>query len=443
VPQPRRWLLWSALAYLGVVAATTAGLVHLHATARDQLEDALGLRLRDVASATRHLVDGDAILSWSFDPEPDTELLWLASRLERIRKDNDLAEVTLCDRDGFVIASASGRLERGQPNVFWNLDRPAVELAREGVGSVSRLYRTDGLYQKSAHVPILDREGAVAGVLTVEGDADFFSTLAALRRGAWLTVTAVLAFLAVMGALLLGIHRSLERARADLARQEQLAAMGRMTAGIAHEIRNPLGIIRGSAQHLQRILRDHGIQDEVAAFIPEEVDRLDRILSGYLAFGRDDNVPFTSLPLHQLVARTAGLLTDEFAAQDVVLELAPPAEVTVMGDAPRLQQVMLNLLLNARDAAPAGSTVTVAVSCVQDQATVTVADQGPGLSDEAASRAFEPFWTTHDKGSGLGLAVSRRIARQHGGELDLVNRADGPGCAATLTLPLAPSASAR
>ncbi len=444
MPQQRRWLLWSALAYLGVLAATATGLGLLYSAARSHLDEALGLRLQGVATSAMHLVDGDAIPTWSFDPEPGTDLIWLTSRLERLREDNDLAEVTLCDHGGFVIASASGRVERGAPNIFWDLDRPSVDLARVGVPSISRLYRAGDLYQKSAHAPIFDRDGRVAGVLTVEGNAGFFQTLAALRRGAWVTVAAVLTFLAVMGALLLGIHRSLERARTNLARQEQLATMGRMTAGIAHEIRNPLGIIRGSAQHLQRVLRDHGLDDEVAAFIPEEVDRLDRILSSYLAFGRDDDAPFAPVALPPLASRTARLLGDEFQARGLTLAVQPADPVEVLGDAPRLQQVLLNLLLNARDAMPAGGEVTVTIASTADgRRRLTVSPcwtRARAWAGTPAEKVFDPFWTTKDKGSGLGLAISRRIAHQHGGDLSLSSRDPGPGCDAILTLPRAPSA---
>ena len=433
----RRWLLWAALAYAGVLVATAVGLGALYRTARDRLDDALGQRLQAVATATVHLVDGDAIVDWAFDPVASTDLLWLVSRLERIRDANDLAEITLCDQAGFVVASASGRVERGAPNVFWDLDRSAVELALAGAPSVSRLYRGGDLYQKSAHAPVFDRDGAVAGVLTVEGDADFFGALAGLRRGAWLTVALVLGFLTVMGALLLGIHRSLERTRTSLDRQERLATMGRMTAGIAHEIRNPLGIIRGSAEHLQRVLRDRGIDDPVAAFIPEEVDRLDRILARYLALGRDDPGEMVTLDLRRLAARTVRLVRDEFAASGQAVALAPGPDPDVRGDAPRLQQVVLNLLLNARDAMPDGGRIEVSVACAADHATLVVRDQGAGFDDAHLARAFEPFWTTKDRGSGLGLAVSRRIARAHDGELTLANRNDGRGAEAVLALPRA------
>jgi len=435
----RRWLIWAAGAYVGILVVVTGGLWLLYRGARDHLDEALGLRLLAVANTAVQLVDGDRLGDWAFAGEESTDLLWLTSRCEQIRRENDLAELTLCDADGFVIISTTARLDRGETNVYWDLDRPAVELAREGFPAVSHLYRAGPLYQKSAHAPVFDRRGEVVGVLTVEGNADFFGALAALRRGAVLTIASVFVFLALLGLLLLRSQRALEQTRAQLLRQENLAAMGRMTAGIAHEIRNPLGIIRGAGEHLQRILRDRGLEDEVAAFIPAEVDRLDRILAGYLALGTDREGEPEDLDLGALVRRTARLVADELARAQVSLAITDPLPLApVRGDPRRLQQVLLNLLLNARDAMPAGGRIDVALRGDGDRLQLTVLDTGGGLRDIDPEQAFEAFRTTKDKGSGLGLAVSRRIARAHGGDLSLADRTDGHGCQATLTLPRRP-----
>jgi two-component system, OmpR family, sensor kinase len=435
----RRWMLWTAAAYLGVLVVVAAGLALLYGGARTRLDDALGQRLVAVATTASYLVEGDRLADWSFDPEPATDLLWLQSRCEQIRRENDLAEVTLCGSDGYVVLSATGRLARGELDVFWDVDRPAVEQARSGAAAASRLYRQGALVQKAAYAPVLDSQGEVVGVLTVEGSADFFDALANLRRGAWLTSVAVLVFLGGLGLLLARLHLSLEHSRDQLARQENLAAMGRLTAGIAHEIRNPLGIIRGAGQHLQRVLAERGVADEVAAFIPEEVDRLDRILTGYLAFGADAPVEPEDVDLAQLARRTARLLESELRAGGVTVRVAEPLpSARLRGDPRRLQQVLLNLLLNARDAMPGGGEVVLALASEGGRHCLTVTDAGEGLEAGARERAFDPFWTTKEKGSGLGLAVSRRLAREHGGDLTLADRADGRGCVARLELPADP-----
>ena len=168
------------------------------------------------------------------------------------------------------------------PRPLWARRRPTALYRLGGPG---------GALQKSAHAPVFyyfEDTPDVVAIVTVSGNPDFFAALGLLRQGG-LSDRGYRdpGHLVLMGIFLFQINRSLEAYRASILRQENLAAMGRMTAGIAHEIRNPLGIIRGAGEHLQEVLTNAGIEDEVADFIPEEVDRLDQILTGYLAFGTD------------------------------------------------------------------------------------------------------------------------------------------------------------
>jgi len=427
-------MIWGVVAYAAILVSVAAGLSSLYRSSRDRLDEALGKRLLAVATTTTQLVDGSLLDPWSLDPEPSLDFLWLTSRIQQIRRSNDLAEITLCDTSGFVLISASGRLDKGELDVFWDLDRPAVSLAQQGFPSASRLYRNGSLYQKSAHAPVFDGRGRTVGILTVEGDADFFDTLTTLRTGALITGAAVLILLAVLGLLLHRVTLALERYRLASLRQENLAAMGRMTAGIAHEIRNPLGIIRGSGQHLERVLGDHGLEDPATGFITEEVDRLDQVLTGYLAFGTDTTSETETVDLARLARRTLAMLADDLAPVVVAID-EPLAEATCQGDPRRLQQVVLNLLLNARDAMPDGGIITLALSADSQDLSLQIRDEGPGLPIADPNKLFEPFWTTKEKGSGLGLAVSRRIAQEHHGRLELANRIDQSGTVATLTLP--------
>ncbi|MFO7608395.1 MAG: ATP-binding protein, partial [Candidatus Krumholzibacteriia bacterium] len=178
-------------------------------------------------------------------------------------------------------------------------------------------------------------------------------------------------------------------------------------------------------------------------FIPEEVDRLDRILSGYLAFGRDGDSAAEVFALGPVVRRGAALLEGELTAAGVGVRLDLPADdLTVRGDPRRLQQVLLNLLLNARDAMPGGGTVTVTLARGDGGAVLAVRDEGGGL-DAAPEQCFEPFWTTKQKGGGLGLSLSRRIVAGMGGTLELGNRGDRSGAEALVRLPvLAPADAA-
>ena len=434
----RRRIWTGVAAYLAIMLAVALSLSHLYGRSRDSLDEALGERLAGVAVTASYLVDGDSLAVWSYDPQESLDFLWLRSRLEQVRRENDLSELVLCDADGFVLVSAVRRQAKGDLNVYWDLDPAAVASAREGFATPSRLYRSGDLMQKSAHAPVWNSRGRVAGVITAEAEADFLDALTALRRAAWLTAGLVLAFLSLMAWLLSRQQRALIGARTAMLRQENLATMGRMTAGIAHEIRNPLGIIRGAGEIQAKHLREAGIDLPTLDYIPDEVDRLDRILTRYLTFGRGGSgLESEPLDLAKLVRRSARLAERELAASGAELAVEiDDGPLTVSGDNPSLQQVMLNLLLNARDAMPEGGRVTVRLAREGAEAVLRVLDEGTGLGGLSEDEIFEPFRTTKEKGSGLGLAMVRQVVDEHGGAIGLQDREDGPGAVAEVRLPL-------
>ncbi len=437
---PRAPLTAAALACAVLAAAVSVGLVRLHGAARDRLDQALGQRLLAVATVLAESAPPDSVRALAWDIGG---FAWADSARRSWRRTadrNGLAEIALVTPEGRILLSTTDNVLLGGVGDFWLLDEPAVSRACDQAKAVVEPTRLVGeVHQASVHAPVVVDDPAVGApyveaVVTVRARPDFFSTLVDLRRGAWVTLAVVLAVLVLVMAVLYRLQVSVQRARASLARQENLAAMGRMTAGIAHEIRNPLGIIRGAGQHLQRVLGEAGIEDEVADFIPEEVDRLDRILTGYLAFGRDADAEDEVFPLAAAVRRGVRTVEGELRADGIEVDVLAEADGDVRGDPRRLQQVLLNLLLNARDAMPGGGAVTVTIRRDGGSLAVAVADEGGGL-DASAEQCFEPFWTSKEKGGGLGLSLSRRIVEGMGGALDLRNRTDGGGAVAELRLP--------
>lgn len=438
----RHWFAWAFLAYAVIIAVVSFALVNLYAASRDRLDQAMGERLLAVAVSLATTTDGKLIpVQGGGNPSP-AYLDILEADFFSLSQDQELAEISLMYPDGTVLLSTDPSLEKGLPNDFWELSRGAVDSAIDGIASSTPLYFHQNNYQKSAHAPVrvFDPEFGddfVVAVVTVSGNARFFDSLAQLKKGAILTGAMVLIILISMGVFLYRINMSFERYQESIRRQENLAAMGRMTAGIAHEIRNPLGIIRGAGQHLQRILKQADIDDPVADFIPEEVDRLNHILTGYLSFGSQKESPAEAFDLSMCLRRSQGMIQEEL--QQTAVEILLPEvmnSVMVMGDPLRLQQVILNLLINARDAMPDGGKIQVDIAPDGGTVTITIADSGSGLGGVDSARLFEPFWTNKEKGSGLGLAMSRRIIEDMSGSLELRDRHDQKGALAEIILPV-------
>lgn len=244
------------------------------------------------------------------------------------------------------------------------------------------------------------------------------------------------------------------RAReADYRRRDRLAALGEMAAGIAHEIRNPLNIMRNAAQRLlRRTPEGEADQREMSQFIIEEVDRLNRVVSQFLTFARHPLPDPQPTDLNALVQRALGVLAPEADEAAVTVELRLEPELTpALLDPEQGYRVLLNLVQNAfQQMAPQGggrltvSTRTISPSV--DDATdpgrlvqLEIADTGPGIKADLLDRVFNPFFTTREHGVGLGLSLVHNIVAAHGGEIT-VTSAPGRGATFVISLPAAPPA---
>ncbi len=233
-------------------------------------------------------------------------------------------------------------------------------------------------------------------------------------------------------------RREQEQLRDELRRAEHLAALGKLLAGVAHEVRNPLAGIRSTVQLWQR-LPDTTRNPQSLEAVVRAVDRLNDIVSRLLYFARPDKTDRQPIAMNRLLEDTLNLLHAQAAGQSVGIErdLAPDLP-PVLGSASALQQVFLNLATNALQAMPHGGRL-VCRTRRQPQppgVEISFADTGPGISPEGRRHLFEPFFTTRPEGTGLGLALCREIVTRHGGRID-VESPKGAGAIFRLSLPAA------
>jgi len=286
-----------------------------------------------------------------------------------------------------------------------------------------------------------------AEVVLLTGFASVESAAAAIRSGACAYLVkpcAVPELLLTVGQALRQVRLQSEREeltrRAQLA--EKLAAVGRLTAGLSHEIRNPLNAAALQLSVLERRVRrlPEGGQApllEPLVLVRDEIRRLDQTLQDFLLFSRPRELVRRPVPMEALLRKVVDLLSGDAEARGVrlVMEVASGTPAPA-GDEDVLRQVLLNLILNALDVSPQGGRIRLLGRPMEDGVELVVADEGPGIPAEVRDRLFEPFFTTKPNGTGLGLAIVHSLVDQHGGRV-WVDRAEPHGAAFHIRLPRA------
>ena len=319
---------------------------------------------------------------------------------------------------GIITLDTTGHITRANRAARTLLDRP-VEVgdlppppAREYLGSGARGYRQIEVGDRTLGLhaaPLVGVRGETLGSVLVLDDLSELRTL-----------------------------------EAQVQRAQRLAALGRLASGLAHEIRNPLGIIRAAAQMLQQFLGDSAALGEYAQVMQTEIDRVDRLIEQLLAYASPRILQRGPIDVAQLINR-ALVLTRAYAAQhDIQLVVEIDTDLPLVeGDAELLHQALVNLLLNGIQATPRSGTVCLSAHTPAEElhATptliLTISDTGHGICPDDLPHIFDPFFTTRADGTGLGLSIVQQIVQEHGGAID-VQSESGAGASFVLRLPTLP-----
>jgi len=274
----------------------------------------------------------------------------------------------------------------------------------------------------------------------------YASAADAIRAQAYLQLVVTAAAIIVLAGLTYYLLRMLHRFLDLQARQESarhLTALGTMAATLAHEIRNPLGAMKGLTQLAQENLSgDHAAQPFMKTVV-SEAERLEKLVTDLLSFARPRKPSFERFDFGHMLEDIRTQMRSKPEAAGKTIELAPESDsLFIYSDPDGVRQILLNMVVNAIEVTPEGGRVVIKAGMDRgrDLLVVEVKDDGPGLGDRDPKELFEPFVTSKTKGTGLGLPVSRRIAAAIGGTLTLHNRPGG-GARCVLRVPTQPAAS--
>jgi signal transduction histidine kinase len=338
------------------------------------------------------------------------------------------------------------------------LEDEGYQIATAGTGAEGLARAAQGFDVALVDVRLPDCDGTIlteklraawpeSAVVLLTGFAALDTAIAAVRAGAF----AYLVKPAGTPELLLTVEQALRQVRLyaekrELSRRaqvaEKLAAVGTMTAGLSHEIRNPLNGATLQLAVLERRVHklpegEQGPLLEPLLLVRDEIRRLEHLLQDFLQFARPQVLEPRPVSLAEISTAVSALLGGDAERRSVKLTADVPRDLpAVNGDPERLRQVLMNLTLNALEATPANGAVHIAAERDAGEALLAVDDSGPGIAPESLDRLFEPFFTTKAAGSGLGLPIVHAIVTQHGGRITVGRSTSLGGARFEVRLPL-------
>jgi signal transduction histidine kinase len=231
------------------------------------------------------------------------------------------------------------------------------------------------------------------------------------------------------------LHEANLAAQKQLLQADKLSSLGRIAAGMAHEIKNPLAAIKGMTQAIDKNINDPEFLADLQRVVPKEIDRLDGLVDGMIQLGKPPRLIMAPVRLNELIEHDLKLFEHRCRAHQVTIvkELGQLPEINA--DPQQLTQVITNLILNAIQAMPNGGKLKLSTSATADAVVLEIADTGRGIPAEKLKDIFEPFFTTREEGLGLGLAITYQIIKSHKGEITVESQ-PGEGTTFQIKLPL-------
>ncbi len=274
--------------------------------------------------------------------------------------------------------------------------------------------------------------GPVIGVVEIIQDmSDDYKTIFKFQVLVFITITSFMAVLLLVLVLIVKRGEGIIQQRAlahlklkgKLQRAEHMSSIGEMVAGISHEIRNPLGIIQSSAELLKKKVNTVDAANGIPDIIVEEAGRLNNIITDFLNFAKPQQPTLSACRVDEVIDKNLAFLATQIEENGYHVQKDYGTNLpAIMADADMLYQAFLNILINAMQAMPAGGVIQVKIALENEALQIFFADEGDGIPEDLMGKIWDPFFTTKEQGTGLGLGIVKNIVQAHDGEIKLENR---------------------
>jgi signal transduction histidine kinase len=405
-------------------------------TIRETFDDELGNRLIYIANTATLFINGNIIAQIKSGDESKPEFLAIQSQLTKLKNLNSLREIFIIDRNLNTLVDANTTVSTGYRNRLLEIDASEIEAALTGSPQASVLYSLKHDYYKRGYAPIRNHANQVVAVLGIEAGAHFSRTIIRIRNG--LIIMGLISLMLIIATIttMNRLYTTLWKFEEQILSADKFRAVGQLAAGVAHEIRNPLGITRGTAELLKDELDNKEQALNRVNDIIAEVDRMNLIITNFLDFSRFAPLQVTEHNIHDLIEKTLQLCQYQLEQAQIkcIKEFAPDLP-NINVDGQQLLQVFLNIILNARDAMSNGGMLTISTGLMKNLIYIKIHDTGIGISPSQQSHLFEPFYSTKKEGMGLGLTISKRIIEDHRGKIE-INSERNQGTTVRISLPI-------
>ncbi|PIP40602.1 hypothetical protein CO110_04040 [Candidatus Desantisbacteria bacterium CG_4_9_14_3_um_filter_40_11] len=403
--------------------------------AKGFLDEELGKRLISIAAITSLQVSPELIKSIEERTIDDEQAFNFREYLATVNEENNLESVFIIDKEkNYILDAGYVHLEGEKYHCLNISDANRILDASLGKSSCSKLYRNGSQMFKTGFAPLKDASGEVIAILGVDASPEFLRALSNIQNTLIFfgIISLVLGVLYVL--VLLAVINGFEA----MFHAEKFASLGRLSAGMAHDIRNPLQIINTTYESLRKRYLPQDIEDEMFDYIPDEIKNLNKKINDFLSQTKDTPLKIKLNNLKVLLNHIIDRMSPDMERATIRFNNHIEPKINEFYfDAQQMEGVFQNLIRNAIEAMPDGGVITIKAYPYKGGkqfVAIEIADTGHGINKRDQKKLFEPFFTTKEHGYGLGMSIVFRIIQKHGGEIKVKSRPN-QGTTFTILLP--------